>query len=156
MTGLSSDLHGYYRSVADILPCSGHAKKKYLNELRGRLRELQEEKPDADRETACERFGTPEEIAESWLENLSARDYKKRVAFSKRTKVLIAVFAALAVVGLILLGRFYLKYREAMLGDFIVYVEEGEIPNDITDEELRKMEEESYQRAKEILGVENK
>ena len=147
MTALTNELRAYYRSVAAALPCMGRAKKKYLDDLHNRLCDLQAEQPSAGRAAACERFGTAEEIAESWMENLSASDYKRRVAFSKRTKILIAVFAVAAVIALALLGRFYLKYREAMLGDFIVYIEEGELPPDTTHEDLQRMTEESFYRA---------
>lgn len=149
MTALSNELHDYYRDVAEILPCVGHAKKRYLNDLRSRLCDLQSEQPGADRKAACERFGTAEEIAESWMENLSASDYKRRVAFSKRTKILIAVFAVAAVIALVLLGRFYLKYREAMSGDFIIYIEEGELPSGTTGDDLQRMADESLERATE-------
>ena len=120
MQTLSNELRAYYRSVADALPCAGHAKRRYLKELRNRLCDLQAEQPGADRKAACERFGTAEEIAESWMENISASEYKRWMTFNKRAKRRIAGSAALVGVGMVLLGGFYFRNRDNMQKDFVI------------------------------------
>lgn len=85
----------YLRQVRQLLPCSRSMKDKITGPLQGSLEEFLKERPEADTETLLLRFGAPESIAASCLENTDATDVLQRLRVRRR--VMAAILAAVIV-----------------------------------------------------------
>lgn len=90
---LKKELSGYYRQVEDLLLCDRKSKNAFLSDLKNDIDEFVQHEPDADFESILSAFGTPEEIAESFLKNADIASIKKKMNVKK-----ILLFAVLAVV----------------------------------------------------------
>lgn len=60
----------YLRAVRKALHCPGRQGKQLLRQLSEDIEEYCEEHPDATEEELCRRFGTPEDVAADFVEDL--------------------------------------------------------------------------------------
>ena len=60
----------YLRAVRKALHCPGRQGKRLLRQLSEDIEEYCEEHPDATEEELCRRFGTPEDVAAAFAEDL--------------------------------------------------------------------------------------
>lgn len=90
-------LRRYLRSVRSMLPCSGTQKKRILEEIRCNASTFLEDQPDADPSQLQTHFGTPEQIAASYVDNMDMSALLKTIRIKKRifTTVVAAVLAIL-------------------------------------------------------------
>lgn len=88
-----NNLNAYFRNVEDLLLCNRKSKKAFLSDLKNDIDEFVQHEPDADFDSILSAFGTPDEIAESFLKNADIASIKKKLNVKK-----ILLFAVLAVV----------------------------------------------------------
>ena len=90
-------LRRYLRSVRSMLPCSGAQKKRILEEIRCNANAFLEDQPNADSSQLQIHFGTPEQIAASYVDNMDMSALLKTIRIKKRifTTVVAAVLAIL-------------------------------------------------------------
>lgn len=90
---LKKELNTYFSNVEDLLLCDRKNKKAFLEDLKNDIDEFVQHEPDVDFDSILSAFGTPEEIAESFLKNADIADIKKKMNVKK-----ILLFSLLAVV----------------------------------------------------------
>lgn len=89
----------FLREIRKNIPGGGKQKKLVLEQVKASMLEYLAEKPDATYDDLLTRFGTPEQIAASYLEELDICDLKKQLSIRKRI-VLAVVAAAIVAVGI--------------------------------------------------------
>lgn len=86
----------YLRAVRKALHCPGRQGKRLLRQLSEDIEEYCEEHPDATEEELCRRFGTPEDVAADFVEDLGgsiAVNIQRR-----RNRIVTAVIVVLVLV----------------------------------------------------------
>lgn len=86
----------YLRAVRKALHCPGRQGKRLLRQLSEDIEEYCEEHPDATEEALCRRFGTPEDVAADFVEDLGgsiAVNIQRR-----RNRIVTAVIVVLVLV----------------------------------------------------------
>ena len=100
----------YVRAVSTFLPCSGKRKKPWLADLRAQAESYVAEGGDA---AALEqRFGTPQEMAFSYVDEMPTADLLAELHIRRRLVAVTAITlaAALAVYIAVLVWQAYLVY----------------------------------------------
>ena len=122
----------YVRAVSTFLPCSGKRKKPWLADLRAQAESYVAEGGDA---AALEqRFGTPQQMAFSYVDEMSTADLLAELHIRRRLVAVTAIVlaAALAVYIAVLVWQAYLIH-DSLNGWTETYVVEYE--NIVTGEE---------------------
>lgn len=94
----------YLRQVRGLLPCSRGIKDEITAPLRKSLDAFLAEDPAADAEAIKARFGTPEAIATSCLENTDTAEVLRRLQTKRR--IVAVVFIAVVLALLMWIGFF--------------------------------------------------
>ena len=93
----------YLRAVRKALHCPGRQGKRLLRQLSEDIEEYCEEHPDATEEELCRRFGTPEDVAAAFVEDLGgsiAVNVQRR-----RNRIVTAVIVVLVLVAGVVTAR---------------------------------------------------
>lgn len=115
----------YVRAVSTFLPCSGKRKKPWLADLRAQAESYVAEGGDA---AALEqRFGTPQQMAFSYVDEMSTADLLAELHIRRRLVAVTAIVlaAALAVYIAVLVWQAYLVH-DSLNGWMETYVVEYE------------------------------
>lgn len=122
----------YVRAVSTFLPCSGKRKKPWLADLRAQAESYVAEGGDA---AALEqRFGTPQQMAFSYVDEMSTADLLAELHIRRRLVAVTAIVlaAALAVYIAVLVWQAYLIH-DSLNGWTETYIVEYE--NIVTGED---------------------
>ncbi len=97
----SAALRRYYRSIRDWLPCNGQQKRRILAEIRSSVASYLENHPEADFSQLEAHFGTPQQIASGYVEDLNTEETLRALRIRKKVFTVIAagVLAALLIWG---------------------------------------------------------
>ncbi len=95
----------YMQEIKRNLVCDNKQRKKFLSSFSDNMDEYLNDNPDADFAQLQEDLGTPEEIANAFLENTSASNIKKRMSFAKWIIVGIIV-VVLAIISTLVIEVF--------------------------------------------------
>lgn len=87
----------YLRQVRGLLPCSRGIRDEITAPLRKSLDAFLAEEPAADAEAVNARFGTPEAIAASCLENTDTGEVLRRLKTKHRIMAVVFVAVVLAL-----------------------------------------------------------
>ena len=91
------ELKTYYRDIRKALPCGWFHSRRLMKDLRSSVTQFLQECPDATFQAVTGRFGTAQQIAESYAEQLSPEKLRKNISIRKRALAIIAASCALAV-----------------------------------------------------------
>lgn len=94
---LNVHLMRYLWEVRGELPGSRKQRKQILSRVESSVRDFVTEHPGADYAAIAQRFGTPQQIAMSYIEEMGAPELRRELRIKKRI-VCIAGATALAVV----------------------------------------------------------
>lgn len=109
----------YIRSVSDTLSCSRKAKKQIVSRIRDGVEDYLLQNPDADFEMIQMHFGTPQEIAASYVNEQDAAGLLKKMSIKK--KVLVIVAGVMATILLMWVGLVtWETYRSQSLSDRVI------------------------------------
>ena len=97
-----SALKRYIRSISDALPCSMRAKKQIISQIRESIVVYLQENPEADLATVQAHFGTPQEIAASYVNEQDTSTLLHKMSIQK--KVLAIVAGVMAAIFLMWIG----------------------------------------------------
>ncbi len=81
----------YYRQIRNNLYCSKKRKKRLLDELKTNVEESLEENPNLTYGELLEIYGTPNEIADSYIESLDPEEYAEDIRRIKRKKWMFGI-----------------------------------------------------------------
>ncbi len=93
---MNKPARAYLQAVRRALRCPGRQGKQLLRQLSEDIEEYCEEHPDATEEELCRRFGTPEDVAADFVEDLGgsiAVNVQRR-----RNRIVTAVIVVLVLV----------------------------------------------------------
>lgn len=96
------DLKRYYKEIRRRLTCSKESQNEFLAEAHRLVADFLANRPEADFEDIAQNVGKPEEVAETFLNTLSATEVEKYHRARQRRKRLIVASLSLAVI--VLLG----------------------------------------------------
>lgn len=102
----------YVRAVSTFLPCSGKRKKPWLADLRAQAESYVAESGDA---AALEqRFGTPQQMAFSYVDEMSTADLLAELHIRRRLVAVTAITlaAALAILAAALVWQQYTLHKD--------------------------------------------
>ncbi|MCH5353935.1 MAG: hypothetical protein J1E06_10800 [Acutalibacter sp.] len=105
---LEQEIKEYIREVKKGINCSRSRKKELLTEITESIHDFCSNEESVDISKIKERFGTPEEIAESVLRLHEANEVNKSLKVGKR--IVIAVVIIALIVGSIVVGIQVLDY----------------------------------------------
>lgn len=94
MNATKQELNKYLKQIKKLLVCNGSRRKEFMDSFDDNLEEYLTVNPDADISKIQTEMGTPQEIANAFLENESAASIKKRMSIVRCIKigVIIALF----------------------------------------------------------------
>lgn len=95
------ELKTYYRDVQKALPCSACQRRKLMQDIRCAVSGYLQEHPEADIETVTAHFGTPQQIAETYLAEMPPQKLQDQL---KIKKWIIGIIAAAAACALLIWG----------------------------------------------------
>ena len=99
---LEQEINTYIREIKKGINCPRSRKKELIAEITESIHDFCSNEESVDISKIKERFGTPEEIAESVLRLHEANEVNKSLKVGKRVVIIVAIIAI--VVGLIVIG----------------------------------------------------
>lgn len=127
----------YLNQIEKSLICKGNQRKQFLNSFEDNMDEYLRDNPDADFAQLEKDMGTPQEIANAFLENEDASKIKKRMNFKKWIILGIVCVLIIAVVFFVCTFIDSYKARRGYVEDTItehVENEDGIIEEVVVDE----------------------
>ena len=94
------ELRKYFRQVMNRIPGCGKWRKQFSRQLNQRISDFLEEQPDADMEQIVRHFGTPQQIAEAYVQEMDAGTVLQKLHVGNRIvrMVAVALFVALTLI----------------------------------------------------------
>ena len=117
-------LKRYCRKVKGWLPCYGKRKKNMIRRISATICAWLEENPTADYAAIERRFGTPQQIAAAYVDEMETRELLQHLRI--RRKVVAITAACAAFVMAVWLGFATIALVDALKGNDS-YIEEGPI-----------------------------
>lgn len=94
MVKANAALNRYCWDVRSCLPCSGKLKRQILAEIRERVSAYLEQDPDADYKTIAAQFGTPQQIASAYVDEMETPELLHSLRIRRRIVKIISAAAA--------------------------------------------------------------
>lgn len=118
MTNLDrTALRSYFRSIRSFLTCPRKQKKQILRELKTNIAAFLEENPQANFEAIASHFGSPQQIASTYLGDLTDAELLHKLQIRKKLVAIIAgVMAAILVIWLAVVGWAIINERKIANG----------------------------------------
>lgn len=95
------ELKEYYRNIQKALPCSLSQKRKFMQDIQCAVTDYLQEHPEADMGAVTSHFGTPQQIANTYAEEMSPQELQKQL---NAKKWLVGIVAAAAACVLLIWG----------------------------------------------------
>lgn len=92
----------YLREIRGCIPCYGKAKYEILRKIKGMIRAALSDAPEMSYEMLVARFGTPQQIAASYVDELDTLELLKKLRM--RNKIIAIVCATAAIILAIWVG----------------------------------------------------
>lgn len=89
MAANNLSLRKYHKEIRGLLPCSQKIKKEILSQIDQSVISFLQENPDADYSQIVARFGTPQSIAATYVENIGTADILRSLRIRKRVVMII-------------------------------------------------------------------
>ncbi len=94
---MNNQLKKYYRSIRRCLPCPGKLKNQIMDSIQVQVSTYLEETPAADFAAVEQRFGTPQQIAAAYIEEMTTPEILKKFKFKKTVITIVTAAAAIIV-----------------------------------------------------------
>lgn len=98
---LNSQLKRYYRKVTRIIPKKYPHRKEILSSIQQDISSYLEEHPDISYEDILKHFGTPEEMASSFVESLTPNEV---ISTAHKTQKWHTIIIIIVIIALLILG----------------------------------------------------
>lgn len=121
----------YFKEIKRNIPYFAENRRKFLQDFRENLSSYLSEKPDASEAELIQRFGSPEEIAFSFLPaDKTPADLKQIRKKNWIVRAVIGFFAAALIVLIAVLALHTIEQHNFFHGHYEVTVGEGSSPVD--------------------------
>lgn len=87
----------YLRNVRDWLPCSGKLKREIMARIKNVLDDYLAEHPEADFAELSRRFGLPEQIAASYVEDMDTEELLRNLRIRRRIVGIVTCTALIVI-----------------------------------------------------------
>lgn len=88
----------YFREIKRLLPCNAKEKNRCIMDLERDVDDFLENCPSATLEVLCAAIGTPQSIAESFLERIDPEQLSHKMSAKRKIAIgVVAVVTALAI-----------------------------------------------------------
>ena len=87
----------YLQQVRGWIPCGGKMKQRTMVQIEDNLDHFLDENPYADYQTIVARFGTPEEIAATYVDEMDTPELLSNLRIKRKIVQIVAGTAAVAV-----------------------------------------------------------
>jgi len=128
------DVKKYLRSVKKLLHCPRTQRNEFLRQLETNIYFFISESEVEDMEEVIKEFGSPEEIAQNFLDECNSKAVSRSIRFKQMTSrfiTAIVLIAAIALVSIYLIDLIdHINYRDGYFVDTVGY---GSPPPDETD-----------------------
>lgn len=115
MTETSNALSGYYWEIRSWLPCSRQQKDQILSRFRDSVQSYLDANPAADFDQIRSHFGTPEQIAGAYIEELGTAEILRMLRIRRKIVAIVAgVAAAIFLIWICVVGW---AIREAYINE---------------------------------------
>ena len=94
---MKRELRQYYLSVRKLLPCGLKQKTAFIRRLEGSIAAYVSEYPDADFTQIERHFGTPQQIAASYIEEMDPQEISDKLKARKRIFQIVAAAVTICV-----------------------------------------------------------
>lgn len=95
------ELTQYYKSIQRLLPCTGVQKKRFMHDMIHSVNAYLLENPNVSFDAVASHFGTPQEIADTYIEEIPPLELRQKL---KRKKQIVNIIAAVAASIVLLWG----------------------------------------------------
>ena len=95
---MNEQLKKYYRSIRRNLPCSVKLRWQIMERINQDIAAYLEENPQADMEAVQQQFGTPRQIADACIEEMTDAEILKKVKVKRAVVATVGIAAALALI----------------------------------------------------------
>ena len=123
----------YFREIKRLLPCNAKEKNRCIMDLERDVDDFLENCPSATLEALCAAIGTPQSIAESFLERIDPEQLSHKLSAKRKIAIgVIAVVAALAIaIGVIavVFADDLHNYHNGYVVDFYEELPSGVLPS---------------------------
>lgn len=96
---LNREINKYIIDVKSYLICDWRTRQKFLKDLKNDINDFIDEKEDVTMDDIRDRFGEPEKISRSFLENADLKKIKRHMNFGRTLAVTAAVALMIWAVG---------------------------------------------------------
>lgn len=100
MNTLDKNIKKYFWQVRSLLPCNLREKKRMLSDLQERIGDYLEANPDADFSAVEAHFGTPQQIATAFVDEMGTTELLLKLRVRKRVIRVTAAFMAAIMLGI--------------------------------------------------------
>ena len=97
---MSKEIKKYLKEIKLLLPAFNKEEKKFLRDLMERIEDYLDENPNATMQDIENQFGTPMEIAQSYMSSLDLDVLLKRLSISHFVRRFFAIAAICMILGL--------------------------------------------------------
>lgn len=114
----------YLREIRGALVCSPKIKRRIISEIKESVLAFLAEVPDADYNCITARFGTPQQIAATYVDEMESTEILSSLQIRKRIIAIVMVgMIAIVTVWLSVVGSEYMKYMDNTNGYFDIAIE---------------------------------
>lgn len=122
------DAKKYLRRVNTWLPCTGRLKKQIKEEILTALNRFLEDHPDADYQAIVAQFGTPQQIAASYVDEMDTPELLHNLLIKQRiVRTVTCGVAAIALIWMIAIGALLIQSYQEVNGYGEVFITVDEI-----------------------------
>lgn len=104
------ELSGYIKEISSLLVCKRRQKNQFVKQIKTELDDFIQDNPGSSMEHIYSTFGTPEQIANCFLENRSGY-VKKKISIKKC--VIACVIAVVLIYAIFVIASYIDVHREA-------------------------------------------
>lgn len=97
MRNHDADVRRYLREIRRELPCTGKSKRRILKQILEMTELFAEDHPEVDYLQIVARFGTPQQIAESYVDEMETREITKNLRIRRKIIGIISIVAVAIV-----------------------------------------------------------
>lgn len=116
---MSKEIKKYLEEIKLLLPAFSKEEKKFLRDLMERIEDYLDENPKATIQDIEDQFGTPIEIAQSYMSSLDLDVLLKRLSISRFIRRFFAIAAICMILGLCVYSmcmyKAYICYKDTLV-----------------------------------------
>lgn len=117
------ELRRYYRQIRSWLPCGGKVKRTLMTNITATIEGYIEENPDIDFTAVQMQFGTPQEIASAFVDEMDTEDLLDKLRMRKKLVTIVTTTTiAIVILWAAVVTLAYLDYLNQLHGSGVTII----------------------------------